>query len=145
MGAGIIVYLYNFQKSPEISLVQKSPPAIIINSHKFNIEISNTEEKRELGLSYRQSIPQDSGMLFVFNSPGQYEFWMNGMLFPLDFVWINNNTIVDLTKNVDAPINGAPVRIIKPKSDVDKVLEINSGQIESNRIEIGQKVQLTGN
>ena len=140
--AGAFVFSDNSQKPTQIPPTQSDTPTIIINGHKFSIEIADTSEKRTLGLSHRQSIPADEGILFVFESPGWYQFWMGGMLFPLDFVWINGDNVVDITQNVPAPVNDASARIINPKLEVDKVLEINSGQIKSAGIKIGQKVQI---
>jgi len=108
----------------------------------FNVEIAATKEKQEQGLSGKQFLAANSGMLFIFNAPDFYEFWMKGMLFPLDFVWINGNKIVDLTENVPRPINGGPVKIIKPKTKADKVLEINAGAINANGIKMGDDVEI---
>jgi len=115
---------------------------VTIKGHVFNVEIAATEEKREQGLSGKQFLPTDSGMLFIFNTPDFYEFWMNGMLFPLDFVWMNGNKIIDLTENVPVPSNRDPIKIIKPKAKADKVLEINAGAINANSIETGDNVKI---
>ncbi len=119
---------------------ENSSSSISINNHKFYVEVETTPEKQALGLSNRTSMPQNDGMLFIFTEPGLYPFWMNKMLFALDFVWIKGNEVVDITENVPPPLNGNPVITIDPKSEVDKVLEINAGQIKKNGIKIGQKI-----
>jgi hypothetical protein len=121
---------------------ETSSSQVTIKGHMFNVEIAATKEKQEQGLSGKQFLAANSGMLFIFNAPDFYEFWMKGMLFPLDFVWINGNKIVDLTENVPRPINGGPVKIIKPKTKADKVLEINAGAINANGIKMGDDVEI---
>jgi uncharacterized membrane protein (UPF0127 family) len=56
------------------------------------IEIADTPEERQLGLMNRIFIPELSGMLFVFQQPGQYNFWMKNTLIPLDMIWIDAQT-----------------------------------------------------
>src|SRR3990167_3839192 len=73
---------------------------IIINNHKIYIEIADTSEKRAQGLSNRDSLPEDHGMLFIFDTYQKSAFWMKDMRFPIDIIWIRDDIIVDITKNV---------------------------------------------
>ena len=108
----------------------------IINGHEIRLLLAVTDSEKQKGLGYRDSLPINSGMLFVYQNKDRYGFWMKGMRFPLDFVWINGNTIVDLTEKVatDAPA-------FAPHVPVDKVLEVNADVIESLGIHIGDPVQ----
>lgn len=100
------------------------------------VEIRNTEEGRNQGLSNREKLAEDEGMLFMFDRPGIYVFWMKGMNFPLDFIWIRNNVVAEITENV-----GIEEMDIRPKEVVDKVLEVNSGWVEKQGIKIGDAVK----
>ncbi len=115
-----------------------------VGAARFSIEIADTDNKRAQGLSDRESLPQNSGMLFVFPTSDTYAFWMHRMKFPLDFVWIKGDKVVDLTENVPQPLTEtyAPPTI-KPKEPVDKVLEINAGEIKKNDIKIGDTFSLS--
>ncbi len=64
------------------------------------------------------------------------------MNFPLDFVWINGNRIVDLTQNVPKPVdaNTSDLPTYTTQSPADKVLEINAGMIAKDNIKIGDIV-----
>jgi hypothetical protein len=143
---GIAYYLTNGRNpySPKSESSDVSKPQIVINGKSFGVEVADTPQKRTQGLSGRASLPADSGMLFVFDKPDAYEFWMEGMLFGLDFIWINGDQVVDLTSDVPAPLNGTPLKTIKPKTAVDKVIEVSAGMIASGEIKIGDKVTISG-
>jgi uncharacterized membrane protein (UPF0127 family) len=117
-------------------------PSASINGHVFSLEIAKTEAQRERGLSYRPSLPQDTGMLFLFEKPGQYSFWMKDMHFPLDMIYINNDTVVYVFKNVPPPRSlKQTLPIYTPDTPADKVLEINAGLSKKYGIKKGNKVK----
>lgn len=110
-----------------------------INNHKIKIEIADTEIKRATGLSGRKNLCESCGMLFIFDKPGHYGFWMKDMKFPLDFIFINGAKIVDLKENI---LPSAYPNIITTKEDFDNALEVNSDYISKNEISIGQKIDI---
>ena len=63
------------------------------------------------------------------------------MNFPLDFVFINDQTVVDLMENVPYPKEGEEPIVIKAKSSFDKVLEVNAGKIKETGLKIGDSLQ----
>jgi uncharacterized membrane protein (UPF0127 family) len=114
----------------------------IINGHTIRLELAVTETEKEKGLGYRDTLAADSGMLFVYEHPDRYGFWMKGMRFPLDFIWINGNKVADISQNILQPVNDTvqPVSLA-PAVPADKVLEVNSGMIQSLGIRVGDLVQ----
>ena len=118
---------------------------MVIRGHEFPVELAVTPKERERGLGYRASLAPDHGMLFLFGVPAKYDFWMRGMQFPLDFLWIADKKIVEITPNVPAPAaNEAPVQLT-PKYPVDKILELNAGTAERYSIQIGDEVTFITN
>lgn len=108
-----------------------------------NIEISDTKEKRSKGLGDRENLEAESGMLFVFVKKDVYRFWMKGMKFPLDFVWIEGDKIVDLLAGVLPPETGQTddtLPLLAPIAPIDKVLEVNANYIRDHNIAIGDKI-----
>lgn len=101
-----------------------------------------TETERRNGLSNRASLSPDHGMLFLMGEPAYHGFWMKGMRFPLDFIWINEKTIVDLTENVPIPVGDEQPMSLKPTVPADKVLEVNAGLIKETGIQVGDVVIL---
>ena len=68
----------------------------------INLEIVDTPELRQLGLSGRSSISDADGMLFVFeNSSTNNCFWMKDMLFSIDMVWLDENkSVINVTPDI---------------------------------------------
>ncbi len=115
---------------------------IKINNQTIFVEMADTNQKRALGLSGRNSLNSGQGMLFIFDQPGHYTFWMNQMKFNLDFVFINGDKVVDLAENVPFPQKGQDPQIVVSKDIFDKVLEINKGMIKELNIKTGNLIKL---
>jgi uncharacterized membrane protein (UPF0127 family) len=103
-------------------------------------EVVNTKSSRMLGLSGRSKMLDSEGMLFVFDEPGKYGFWMKDMTFALDIIWINKNGVVVAIERGLTPetypktyINGA---------DANYVLEVNAGLSEKFGLYLGSKVKI---
>jgi uncharacterized membrane protein (UPF0127 family) len=111
-------------------------PTIIINGTTFTVELAVTGKEMEKGLGGRSVLPPKHGMLFIRDHKDLYPFWMKGMNFPLDFIWMDGNLIVDITKNVPTMQDGL-IPQLKPKVPVDKILELNAGEIDAAGIKIG--------
>ncbi|MBI3576869.1 DUF192 domain-containing protein [Candidatus Gottesmanbacteria bacterium] len=114
--------------------------AITIHNHKIFVELAITDEEKRKGLSNRNPLPPDGGMLFLMGQLAYHGFWMKGMRFPLDFIWIRDKTVVDLTENVPNPIDDEAPVSLKPHAPADKVLEVNAGTIAADQISIGDPV-----
>lgn len=111
----------------------------------LNIEVADSPQERVKGLGNRESMASNSGMLFLFDSAQKYQFWMKGMKFPLDIIFINEGKVVDFLKNVPNPKQNqkeADLPLFSPSTTIDMVLEVNAGFIESNGINIGDSVSL---
>lgn len=122
----------------------KKESTLAIDGHKFTIESASTLKDKELGLSVKISIPQNYGMLFVFDSPSYYPFWMKSMHFPIDIIFIRNNHIVTIFNNVPNPKNPTDsLPIYKPDEPADTALEINAGLAKEYNFQKGDRVKLS--
>ena len=108
-----------------------------IGEAQLAVEVRDTEEGRSRGLSGREKLGEDEGMLFVFDQPGIYGFWMKEMKFPLDFIWIRDNVVTEVRENV-----GIEEMDVKSKQAIDKVLEVTSGWVKQNNVRVGDKIKL---
>jgi hypothetical protein len=112
---------------------------VTINNHQFKAYIADTPEKQSQGLSDITSMFPEEGMQFIYNTPAIYKFWMKDMNFNLDFVWIRDGKIVDLTENMSSDLIDQ-VKTISPKVPADSMLELNAGQIYKNGLKVGDEV-----
>lgn len=120
---------------------QNTTPQACINENCFNLEVVDTPQTREKGLMYRQYLPEDKGMLFVFEKTGNYPFWMKNTLIPLDMLWINENK--EIVRIMSAtPCQEDPCKIYNPKSEALYVLEINANITKEKNIKEGDKVEI---
>ncbi|TXH07306.1 MAG: DUF192 domain-containing protein [Candidatus Moraniibacteriota bacterium] len=102
--------------------------------HIWRIDVANTEALRSRGLGGRDSYPSGRGMLFVFDAPYQYGFWMKGMRFPIDIVFLLRGQVVF----VERGIRPEDERVVTPPTPVDQVIEFSAGGAED--ISVGNRV-----
>jgi len=114
---------------------------IQINGHVFNIEIADSDAERYQGLSGREDLAENAGMLFVFDDYQIRTFVMRDMNFPLDIIWIKDNRVVGCEKDVPVleVITQVITQVISPEA-INYVLETNAGMCEEYDIKFGDKV-----
>lgn len=123
----------------------KNPPGVkvIIRGHTIPVEVAVTPQEKSKGLGERNSLAAGSGMLFAFDRPARYQFWMKGMRFALDFIWIDGTTVADITENVPPPAEEINLPVYQPKVPADKVLEVNAGLVKLYGIQVGDTIKIT--
>ena len=118
---------------------------LTVNGNTLKVEIAESKDARNKGLSGRDSLATDSGMLFIFDKADKYPFWMKGLKFPLDFIWIRNNIVVDFLQNIKQPEpnqQDSTLTVYAPKIPVDMVLEVNAGIIDRFGIKEGDVIRI---
>lgn len=98
-----------------------------VHGQTLKVEVERSDRAKAKGLSGRRLLVNGRGMLFLFKTPGNYEFWMKEMRFSIDIVWIAQGKIVDISRNVPAPKAGEQPVSVRPRVPVDTVLEVKSG------------------
>lgn len=110
-----------------------------IGDAQVRVDIALTPPEKFRGLSARESLGEDEGMLFVFGAPQRYSFWMKNIKFPLDIVWIDENKkVVDVT--YDARPESYPL-YFEPRYPSQYVLEVPSGWAMKHGVESGSIVE----
>lgn len=112
-----------------------------IGDREFFIEVVTDTLSQARGLSGRAGLLENRGMLFIFNEPVVRSFWMVGMKFPLDIVWINGDKVVGVSENLP-PASVDNVQVYSSPESADKVLEINAGLAKKFGIKAGDKIML---
>jgi len=139
LGAGFYYFNSADYYKPATTLPIKQ---LTISNISLTVEVASKPADQTRGLSGRESLLPDHGMLFAFTEPDIYEFWMKDMKFPLDFIWIRNNTVVQLDHNIPAPSDNSenPARV-SPKQPIDTVIEISAGWLAKNSIKVGDRLE----
>ena len=123
-------------------------PAVAVGNAVFQVEVADTPQARSKGLSGRDSLPDMSGMIFVFESGRTSSFWMKGMRFPLDFVWVGEEcTVVDTHTNIQPSTpdtDDGQLPLYRSDSPAMYTLEINAGKVAEVGIEVGDSVTFSG-
>jgi uncharacterized membrane protein (UPF0127 family) len=102
------------------------------------VEVAKTEEEKYKGLSFRDNLNENEGMLFEHKRVGVHEYAMRDMLFDLDFVFIRDKEVVDIIKKASKDFKGA----VKGATTYDKVLEVPAGWVDRKGIGLGDVVEI---
>lgn len=106
----------------------------------FFVEIADSTDELERGLSNRQSLDPDRGMLFIFGTPDRHGFWMKDMLFSIDIVWLHGKSIVGIAESLPLDKSAFP-KVYYPPEFVDRVIEVKAGEIRARGIKVGEEVE----
>jgi uncharacterized membrane protein (UPF0127 family) len=110
---------------------------------EVSVEIADTPEKRGEGLMYRESLPENSGMLFIFEDEAIRTFWMKNTHLPLDMIFINSEMdIVHIEKDAQ-PCESDPCRTYSSQLPAKYVVEVNAGFSERKGLDIGDFVEFS--
>ena len=102
------------------------------------VEVADTLRKRSLGLGKRSGLKKDWGMLFVFEKREAHRFWMKGMQFPLDIIWLDNYRIVHILRNVQPAKYDEKPPLLEPTVVANFVLEIDGGRAAELKLKVGE-------
>ncbi|MEX2028255.1 MAG: DUF192 domain-containing protein [Candidatus Curtissbacteria bacterium] len=124
---------------------QKESTTISVKTLTVNADIAATAGDRKKGLSGREDLEINRGMLFVFDQSGNYPIWMKDMKFPIDIIWIDENKKIVYIVPTALPEPGKKdngLTVYKPDGDARYILEINAGLATANNLQVGDTVNL---
>ena len=107
-------------------------------SQKLTVELALSASEQQQGLMFRQSMPEERGMLFILGRQLASGFWMKNTYIPLDIAYLDSDgTVLDI-------IPGEPLNetIHKPAKPYWNVLEVNRGWFARHNLGIGSKVEI---
>lgn len=146
----VVLTIFGYNNPLFVFINRTPPPAptpprltpLRVGSADYLVEIADTPEEQKMGLGGRKNLPKNQGLLFIFGQKDFYLFWMQNMKFPLDLIWIDDETVVEITKNVPVPAGSQKITTYQPTVPVNKVLEINAGEADRQKIGVEDKVVL---
>jgi uncharacterized protein len=137
--AACLLPLPDLSAAAEPARVAPSPSfkKIIVGKTPLRVEVASTPEKQERGLMFRQSLPEEEGMLFIFKEPQELNFWMRNTLIPLDIAFIGADGVIlniHQAKPLDESIQYRSAGAAK------YVIETNQGWFSRHGIRPGDRV-----
>ena len=108
-----------------------------ISGHPLEVEVAADEESMQKGLMYRNELPKDSGMLFIFSQPEEKSFWMKNTKIPLSIAYLDENgsilNIEDMSPN--------STEGVASRGKAKYAIEVNQGWFDSKGINPGDRVE----
>jgi uncharacterized membrane protein (UPF0127 family) len=117
-------------------------PSVVLKGERFTVELAETREKQTLGLMFRDSLPEDHGMLFVFPAESLRSFYMKNTRIPLDIIYFDEDM-----RLVSVAENARPCRTRRCPSYLSEgpakyVLELNAGKAAELGLRPGDLLEL---
>lgn len=120
---------------------QNQTALVSVGGENLTVTLSTTPESQSKGLTIKNSIAQNEGMLFIFKSPQKYSFWMKDMKFPIDILWADSSgKIVHIEKNLQPCVFFLPCPSYSPNDNSLYVLEVISNFTNKFDINIGDQI-----
>ena len=118
-----------------------------VGNHTIQVEIADSPQEWELGLSYRDTLAEDHGMLFVFPDESRRVFWMRGCNFDIDLAYIESNgvisEIITMEKEpLDTPLDSL-TRYPSQSTTIRYVLEMIGGWFAEHDVNVGTIIDLS--
>ena len=120
----------------------RSKPAVVLRiaGNELTAEVVADEAARRRGLAGRRTLAEDHGMLFVFPDRAERSFWMRGMRFPIDIIWIARGRVTRISRDLPVPDRGLP--LYSSGTPADRALEVAAGWARSNGVEPWARVSV---
>ncbi|MDE1860764.1 MAG: DUF192 domain-containing protein [Candidatus Micrarchaeota archaeon] len=109
----------------------------------FTLEVADSVRKRQLGLSFRQQLPPNAGMLLSYPASERHLIWTLNMRMPTDMLWLDQDgTIVYIMENVPRSYSWRDFKMYQPYPSSMYVLELAAGSVKEYRIREGNRFVL---
>lgn len=137
----ILIFFVFFNKISELNIAELKYQDVEIKGKKIISEVVSEPVEQYRGLSFREDLCANCGMLFVFPDKEERQFVMRNMNFPLDILFIDDDKIINIA--ADLPPEGSePVNVYVSGAAVNYVLELPAGFCRENEIVVGDMVKI---
>lgn len=120
-----------------LALAAPPPTCLTPDGATITLELAISEEERAQGLMYRDQLPDDHGMLFLFQREDHYPFWMKNTFIALDIVWLSGSGEVLEVRRGAVPCRVEPCPSYVPSVRARAVLELPAGAADRHGIRPG--------
>jgi len=129
----IILFIFFILKKPNYP----SEIKLNINNQNYFLEVASTPKQRQIGLSNRDSICTNCGMLFIFPRQSKRSFWMKDTHIPLDMIWLDRKFKIVKIATV-LKTNSQDLYTGRAKY----VIELNDNEVFKRDLKVGDTIQL---
>ena len=115
--------------------------AVFPSGAEFSLEIAATDRERQLGYMFREEVPANEGMLFLFGETERHGIWMKNCRVALDIIWLDEDfRVVEVAAGAQpCPIDG-PCPSMQPMHPSRYVLEVAGGRAAEEKLSRGDLV-----
>lgn len=117
------------------------PRVVLPSGAVYKVEIARTPEEQTQGLMFRESLPERTGMLFLFTDAAPHRFWMKNTMIPLDMIWMDGDGRVFFVSANTPPCKADPCPNYGPDSPAASVLEIAGGLAAKEKVTVGSTIR----
>lgn len=115
--------------------------ATTVGNVTVEVEVADSPSERRVGLMNRGSLPEDAGMVFLFEEPSDGGFWMKNTLIPLSIAfWNGEGRIVEILEM--EPCEADPCPVYDPGVEFVGALEVNEGFFDRRGVRVGDRVEM---
>jgi hypothetical protein len=111
---------------------------------RVTVEIARTPDERARGLMFRKELADTAGMIFIFDEPGSYPFWMKNTLIPLDMIWLDADQKIVWVAHSVPPCKADPCPSYPHDGHALYVVEVNSGFAKQHKLKTGERLEFKG-
>lgn len=115
-------------------------PLQMPSGRTLQAEVMIDPPDRARGLMFRDSLPEDRAMLFVFDDVGFHTIWMKDCRFPIDIVWLDEAQRVVHVAEAVPPCRKDPCPVYQPMQRAAYVVEMNARQARREKATVGQTI-----
>lgn len=108
---------------------------------EITVEIVDTEKTKARGLMYRKEMPENHGMIFIFDRRKNHTFWMHNTCIPLDMLFIDDDGVIVGIEENTPTLDDSTFQVGCPSRNV---LEVNAGFTRKHGIKAGQRIEYRG-
>jgi uncharacterized membrane protein (UPF0127 family) len=131
--------------APAAGCIAASTATLVLKTdsgeHSYTVEVAESDGDRRMGLMFRRTLPEQSGMLFLYDPPQAAAMWMQNTYIPLDMIFISADGRVHRIAANTEPFS---TDLIPSGGDVAAVLELNAGQAAKIGLKRGDQVIFPG-
>lgn len=114
---------------------------VVMGNEVIELEVTRTPRQQALGLMFRESLPDNRGMLFSFEEPKIARFWMKNVTIHLDMVFLLDGQIQAIVANVP-PCTSTPCPVYGPDKLVNQVIELRGGRASELGLQPGDRLNI---